>query len=109
MAFSELAQERFIRPSREVAEVLHSSVLSECTENGFRPIGLQEVSTAQTALGLVAARVGISVLPSSVRVLSRDGVVLKNIRNSRIQVQLELVWPKVTPSPIVERLFEHLD
>jgi DNA-binding transcriptional LysR family regulator len=109
VAFSELAHERFILPSREVAEGLYYSILAECTENGFRPVGLQEVSTAQTALGLVAAYVGISVLPSSVRVLSRDGVVMKNIRNSRIQAQLELVWPKVSPSPIVERLLGHLD
>ena len=73
------------------------AVLAECADAGFQPKRLQEVATAQAALGLVSAQFGIAILPGSVRSLTRTGVTLKPIRSSRIQIQLALLWPKDNP------------
>lgn len=108
IAIKELADEIFVLPALEVAEVLHHAVLAECADAGFQPHKVQDVSTAQTALGLVSAAFGISVLPASVQSISRKGVVLKPIRNSRLQVQLALMWPSVSPSPIIPKLLQCL-
>lgn len=49
-------------------------VLSFYRKSGLEPKVAIEVRELQTALGLVAAGVGISVVPSSVRRLGRDDV-----------------------------------
>lgn len=108
IALKELAEDRFILPAREVAEVLHNAVLAECADSGFKPRHIQEISTAQTALGIVSAGFGISVLPAAVQALPRKGVVMKPIRNSRLQVQLALMWPGENASPIIPKLLECL-
>ena len=106
VALKDLSQEVLILPAPEVAAVLHHAVLAECADAGFQPKRLQEVATAQTALGLVSAHFGIAILPGSVGTLKRAGVVLRPIRSSRIQILLALLWPKEHPSPIVSRLLE---
>ena len=108
IAIKELAKDRFILPAAEVAEVLYHAVLAECADSGFQPRHIQEVSTAQTALGIVSAGFGISVLPAAIQALPRKGVVLKPIRNSRLQIQLALMWPGKHASPIIPKLIECL-
>jgi DNA-binding transcriptional LysR family regulator len=108
IALKEVAEDVFVLAAATVAEELHHAVLAECADAGFKPRRVQDVSTAQTALGLVSAGFGISVLPAAVQVLTRKGVVLKPIRNSRIQIQLALMWPGQHPSPIVPKLLECL-
>jgi DNA-binding transcriptional LysR family regulator len=108
IALKELSEDRFVLASPEVAEVLHNAVLAECADSGFKPRHIQEVSTAQTALGIVSAGFGVSVLPAAVQALPRKGVVLKPIRNSRLQVQLALMWPGKHASPIIPKLLECL-
>jgi DNA-binding transcriptional LysR family regulator len=108
IALKEVSEDAFILPAREVAEVLYHAVLAECADAGFQPRRVQEIATAPTALGLVSSGFGISVLPASVQVLARKGVVLRPIRQSRLQVQLALLWSSTNPSPIVPKLIECL-
>ncbi|HEX4170677.1 MAG TPA: LysR substrate-binding domain-containing protein, partial [Bryobacteraceae bacterium] len=65
---------------------------------------VQEITTAQTALGLVSAQFGVSILPASVQVLVRRGVTLRPIRDSRIQVGLTFLWMEDSRSPVVANL-----
>ncbi|WP_263378924.1 LysR substrate-binding domain-containing protein [Granulicella paludicola] len=104
IALKEISDEIIILPAIEVAEVLYRSVLAECAEAGFQPRRIQEVSNAQTALGLVSAGFGISILPAAVRYILREGVVIRPIRNSRLQAQLTLMWSPRNPSPIIPKL-----
>jgi DNA-binding transcriptional LysR family regulator len=106
IGLKEVMNERFVLPSLETAEVLHYAVLAECADAGFQPCKVQDVSTAQTALGLVSAGFGISVLPASVHSIMRKDVVLRPIRNSRLQIRLTLMWQGSSPSPIVPKLLE---
>jgi DNA-binding transcriptional LysR family regulator len=108
VAIAELAQEVFILPSNSAAEVLRHAVMTECAAAGFQPKRVQEISTVQTALGLVSARFGISILPASVQVLVRRGVTLRPIRDSRIQVGLTFLWMKDNRSPALANLVKCL-
>lgn len=108
IALKEIADEVFVLPSMEVSTVLHHAVLAECADAGFQPHRVQAISTTQTALGLVSAGFGISVLPASALALSRKGVVQRPIRNSRLQVPLAVMWPIENPSPIVPKILECL-
>jgi DNA-binding transcriptional LysR family regulator len=104
VALAELAQEVFILPSSSAAEVLHHAVMTECADAGFQPKKVQEITTAQTALGLVSAQFGVSILPASVQVLVRRGVTLRPIRDSRIKVGLTFLWMEDSRSPVVANL-----
>jgi DNA-binding transcriptional LysR family regulator len=108
VALAELTQEVFILPSNSAAEVLRHAVMTECADAGFQPKKVQEVSTTQTALGLVSARFGVSILPASVQVLLRRGVTLRPIRDSRIQVRLTCLWMKDNRSPVLANLVKCL-
>jgi DNA-binding transcriptional LysR family regulator len=108
VALAELMQEVFILPSNSVAEALHHAVMTECAQAGFQPKRVQEITTVQTALGLVSARFGVSILPASVQVLLRRGVVLRPIRDSRIQVRLTCLWMKDSRSAILANLLERI-
>jgi LysR family transcriptional regulator, benzoate and cis,cis-muconate-responsive activator of ben and cat genes len=52
-------------------------VLALLREHGIRPPAFHEVRELQTALGLVAADVGVCLVPSSVQRLRRDNVVYR--------------------------------
>jgi DNA-binding transcriptional LysR family regulator len=104
VALAELAQEIFILPSNATAEALHHAVMAECADAGFQPKKAQEITTVQTALGLVSARFGVSILPASVQVLIRRGVTLRPIRDSRIQVRLTFLWMEDSRSPVLANL-----
>ena len=106
IALKDLAQEKFILPPTSTAEVLHHAALAECAAAGFQPSAVQEVATLLTGLGLIAARFGVSILPASIKVFGRKGIIFRPIRDSRVTVQLALFWPKRNPSPIVTRLLE---
>lgn len=46
-------------------------------EAGLKPPGVQEVRELQTALGLVAAAMGVCLVPASVETLRRDNVAYR--------------------------------
>ena len=108
VAIAELAQEVFILSSNSAAEALRHAVMTECADAGFQPKRVQEITTVQTALGLVSARFGVSILPASVQVLIRRGVTLRPIRDSRIQVGLTFLWMKDNRSPVLANLVKCL-
>jgi DNA-binding transcriptional LysR family regulator len=87
---------------------LRHAVMTECADAGFQPKRVQEITTVQTALGLVSARFGVSILPASVQVLIRRGVTLRPIRDSRIQVGLTFLWMKDNRSPVLANLVKCL-
>jgi DNA-binding transcriptional LysR family regulator len=108
IALKEVSEEAFILPAREVAGALYHAVLAECAESGFEPRCVREIATAPAALGLVSSGFGVSVLPASVQVLSRQCVVLRPIRDSRLQVQLSMLWSSANPCPMIPKLVECL-
>lgn len=108
IALKEIADEIFVLPAVEVAEFLYRGVLAECADAGFQPRHIQDVSTVQTALGLVSVGFGIAILPASAHYVRREGVVLRPIRNSRLEAQLTLMWSPKHASPIIPKIKECL-
>jgi len=106
VAFGDFINEILVLPSSNIATVIYNAVIAECAEAGFRPKFIQEVYTAQTAIGMVAAGLGISILPGSVRKITREGVVVKSLRNTRLEVRLLLLWKRDDVSPVVQNLLK---
>nr|WP_277751244.1 LysR family transcriptional regulator [Granulicella sibirica] len=101
---SELSREVFVVPSRKVATTLRDAIMAECEDSGFRPHLIQEITTAQTALGMVAAGVGISILPTTIRTLEHPGVAFIPLKNTRHEVRLALLWRRDHPPAALRKL-----
>ncbi len=75
LPLADLAKEAFVsfpeRPTPSYAETVRRA----CEEAGFTPQVAQEVREMQTAISLVAAGLGIALLPASVALLPRPGLV----------------------------------
>jgi DNA-binding transcriptional LysR family regulator len=71
-----------------------------CSQANFVPKVAQEAVFMVTILGLVAAEVGISILPSSAQNLRRKGVIYRPILEQTTTIQLAAVWRQNNSSTI---------
>ena len=79
-----------------------SHVLTICRKAGFIPAIAQEVSTMESVIGLVAAGVGISVVPSIAKRLRISGVEYLSVRESYAVMEFAMAWRKDNDSPVVQ-------
>ena len=70
-----LARERFILVRRHAAPGMYSNVVDACQRAGFAPLVVAEVEHMLTGINLVAAGVGISLVPASIREIRQRGIV----------------------------------
>jgi DNA-binding transcriptional LysR family regulator len=66
----------------------------------------QEVAEMQTVIGLVAAGVGISLVPESVRALVRHGVTYRPLAGDAPAVRLAMAWRTADVSPVLGTFLE---
>ncbi len=77
-----LAAERFILVRRHAAPGLYADLLACCRAAGFQPVVAAEVGRMLTNLNMVAAGIGISVVPASMREIRLGGVCYRAIDSS---------------------------
>lgn len=70
-----------------------------CKEVGFVPEATEEATDLSVALGLVAAGVGVTLLPASARNLKISGVVYRGLARLVPTVKLSVAWVRASPSP----------
>ncbi len=100
-----LVDEPFIMFPRPVAPGLHDQILSVCLQAGFNPQVTQEAIQMQTIVSLVAAEMGVAIVPLSLQNLQRQGVVYKPLQEVTPMVEVALIF-RVQPSPTVQRFVE---
>jgi len=100
-----LADDAIILPSLDVLP-FYEKVVTLCREAGFEPKINQTVTVTGvvTLLSLVAAGVGVSILPNHVQTLHREGVVYRSLQNAALNRQIAVVW-RQEDSSIVLRQF----
>ena len=76
----QLAGEPFIVPPRDLAPGLHDLILRHCLDSGFAPRITQKARQMQTVVSLVAAGMGVALVPASMRNLRRSGVRYHRLR-----------------------------
>lgn len=103
ISLTDLANEEFIMPRTLVVSNLPEQITDLCKQAGFEPKIVQEATFMVTILGLVAGGMGISILPSSVENLQRQGVVYRPIQEETPVNQLIAVWRHADASKILEQ------
>ena len=80
-------------------------VVDVCREHGFVPRAAQnDVWLVQTLIGLVAAGVGVALLPASVEQLHRTGVEYRPLRPAARELEMVAIWRR-EPVPAVLAAF----
>lgn len=77
-------------------------VLDLFSQHGYAPNVVQEVNELQTAIGLVAAGIGIALVPESVRRLLRDDVVYIDFQAVGFTSPIMMSWRKNDESGLLK-------
>lgn len=86
-----LSLEPFVLFSRTVGAGLHEQILSACARAGFAPRVTQEASQVTSIVNLVAAGLGVSLVPASMRKVQAAGVVYRPLRGPAPLAQMSLI------------------
>ena len=82
---------------------LMDMVFALCLEEGFQPDISQEVVDSLTAVALVAAGFGISLVPAAVSQLGLPGVVFRRLKKSpSVTVDINCIYRRDDTSPILQ-------
>jgi DNA-binding transcriptional LysR family regulator len=101
----ELAGDRFILFHRDGFPALFDTIIRLCNERGFSPKVDDETDMLTSALSLVAADQGVSIVPGCAVTLGFQGVqLLRLVPDTR--VDLVLAWPKTLESPALSSFLE---
>jgi DNA-binding transcriptional LysR family regulator len=93
VALVDVAEEPFVLLERHDVPGLHAAITALFADAGVTPrIAQRGVWLIQTVLGLVAAGIGLAVVPSSAATLERKGVVLRRLTEAPHQLDLAAIW-----------------
>ncbi|MEU1520128.1 LysR substrate-binding domain-containing protein [Streptomyces sp. NPDC005811] len=104
----QLRHEAFIMYGAALGSVVNDAVVRSCLASGFYPHCAYEVTETSAALALVAAGLGIAVLPDSIRSAPREGVLCKEVDDA-LSVPLVLAWRTNDESPLLRNLLGVLE
>ena len=98
-----LAGETFILYRRRLGPGLYDSIIAACHRNGFSPRVGQEAPRMFSTLNLVAAGLGVSIVPASMQSLHMDGVAYCRLTGTPIKAPLQLASRRGDTAPAVSR------
>ena len=105
---AQLAEEPFVFFPRSYGSGLYAQLLNLARDAGFSPHFAQEAGEAMTIIGLVAAGLGVSVLPASYQRIRIDGVVYRTLLDQEAVTAVWLVQRKGVQTPMAEAFVELL-
>ncbi|WP_070884839.1 LysR family transcriptional regulator [Pseudomonas argentinensis] len=108
LALAELADQPFVFFARSYGTGLYGQLFSLARQAGFTPRISQEAHEALTIIGLVAAGLGVSVLPASFRRIRIDGVVFRTLTDAEATTAVWLVKRRQERSPLAQAFIDLL-
>jgi len=108
IALRALAPEPFLMFRRPSGPGLYDRVIAACQAAGFSPSVAQEAGQIQTLVGLVAAGVGVALVPGSLAQLRRPGVVYRPLSGAPVDMGMWAAWRTGDESPVRERFVRAL-
>lgn len=102
----QLRNESFIVGSPGDRCGLHNAVMNICHQAGFIPKVTQVTNEMQLTLGLIAAGVGIALLPNSIQGLHRKGVVYRSLQPPTAASSLAIAWRQNQANPALPNFLE---
>jgi DNA-binding transcriptional LysR family regulator len=101
-----LAAETFIVYRRRSGPGLYDAIFAACHAAGFSPLVGQEAPRIVSTLNLVAAGLGIAIVPASLQRMQMDGVVYRRLMGTRPRAPLLLATRRGDTSAVVRRFLD---
>jgi DNA-binding transcriptional LysR family regulator len=90
LSLVELKNDAFIMYPRRAGTGIYWQVLDLCSAAGFRPRTVREVLESSTMIGLVAAGVGIAIVPADMNCIQFSGVAFRRLSDPGAHTTLYL-------------------
>lgn len=97
----EVADEAFVSQPRAYSTTLYDTLVQLAAAAGFRPIIRQEAQQVTGMLTLVAAGVGMAVVPASLRAVHLPEVCMVNLEDKDAKLLLAVARRKEKQSPVL--------
>lgn len=107
IALSRLARRAFILFPRPAGASLHDLIVDACERAGFTPRIEQEAVQMSTIVSLVAAGMGVALVPESLRRMRRTGVVYRPLSDRIPPVETGLAWRADDATPALAAFVAH--
>ncbi|MBP0724634.1 LysR family transcriptional regulator [Bacillus sp. RG28] len=91
---SMLQNQPFIVVSRNIWPELYDDIVALCRNEGFSLQIKQEATEYQTVIGLIAAGIGIAIVPASMKNYSVKDVVYREIANANLTAKMAIAYQK---------------
>ncbi|WP_315834576.1 LysR family transcriptional regulator [Bradyrhizobium prioriisuperbiae] len=102
LPLKDLADETFIVYARQLGPAFYEMTMAACLQAGFSPHLGQEAPRITSALSLVAAGLGISIVPASMQRMAMDGIVYRGLKGTpQLKAALSLASRRGDPSVVV--------
>jgi len=105
-----LRDEAFVASPRTLGKGFHDQLIGLCQTAGFVPDIVQHGRQMQTLIALVAAGVGIALLPASLATETREDVVFRPLQVEAAEdvsrLELFMAWNETRTSAIRDRLIQ---
>jgi DNA-binding transcriptional LysR family regulator len=98
--------EPFVTYPSHFRSVLHDAVEDACAAHGFKPLAAHEVAETATLVSFVAAGLGVSLVPASVRNMTVQGAIYRPLADDTTRVELAAAWRRDDDRPIVARALD---
>jgi len=96
-----LKDDPFLLFPREVAPTVYDTVVDACRKAGFEPIIGQVAPHFTSIVNLVAAELGVSIVPASMMQVRVTGIVYRQIAGQSPTTRLALAYRRGETSPVV--------
>jgi DNA-binding transcriptional LysR family regulator len=106
---AQMADESFIQYSPSADPATFTIVSSAYQQAGFEPIVHQEVDATSVMVSLVAAGLGMALVPNSVSHVRVDGAVIRPLSRPIIPMNLVAAWKVENDLPAISRFIQLLD
>lgn len=106
VAVAELEPYPFVLPARSAAPVLLDHLTGLMRRAGFTPRVAEVASEGHTIIGLVAAGVGVSIVPETLGAVASDTVTFRPIARSAAWLGMYVAWRRGERSPTVASFLE---
>ncbi|MCA7960777.1 LysR family transcriptional regulator [Burkholderia multivorans] len=106
IALTELADESFVQVPREAGSTLFDDIVAACNAAGFQPRMAQPAPQMASAVTLVAAGLGVSLVPDAITQVRIAGVVYRPIANAALRARLGVASRADDPSPVVRNFLQ---
>ncbi len=103
LPLKKLAAETFIGYRRPSGPGLYDAVIAACHSCGFSPRTGQDAPRMSSTLNLVAAGIGISIVPESLQRMNLHGVVYRALKDAQLRAPMFMATRKGDPSPVLRR------